>query len=99
MNRYQRRQEEKKMTRMEMILELESNGVSVNRKANTDRILKKYSAFKEDQKKKEKTRSVSVKSDVHKTSRQCRYTIEKRKLRAIAAIGMNVIPRYKAKKR
>lgn len=95
-SRYQRKQEEKKMTRMEMIKELEAHGISVSKKANTDRVLKKYSQFKDDQKQKEKK---TVSFNVCKMSRQKRITIARKKQTAIAEMGRNTVPRYRALKK
>ena len=106
MDRYQRKQEENKMTRMEMIRELENHGILVNRKVNTVRVTKKYLAFKEEQrKKKEENKSVGISMPfnpvmhTHKMSRQRRRTIQRRKLKAIAAIGRYAVPRYRAFKK
>jgi hypothetical protein len=97
-SRYQRKQEEKKMTRMEMIKELEDHGIMVNKKANTDRVTKKYFAFKEDQRKKKDKKSIGH-VVVRKISRQRKQTIQRRKERAIAEIGRHVVPRYRAERK
>jgi hypothetical protein len=98
MDRYQRKQEEKKMTRMEMIRELENCGIMINRKANTARVAKKYFAFQEEQRKKKDKKAIGY-VVVRKISRQRRHTIQRRKERAIAEIGRHVVPRYRAERK
>jgi hypothetical protein len=98
MDRYQRKQEENKMTRMEMIRELENHGILVNRKANTVRVTKKYLAFKDDQRKKKDKKSIGH-VGIHKISRQRKHTLQRRKECAIAEIGRHVVPRYRAVKK
>lgn len=95
MDRYQRKQEEKKLTRMEMINELESQGIVVSRKANTTRVTKKYLLFKEEQRKKKEKIANPFKPS-WKLSKYKRQQVEKKKKQAIASIGKNVVPRYRA---
>ena len=96
-SRYQRKQEEKKMTRMEMIRELENHGIMINRKANTARVTKKYFAFKDDQRKKKDKKAIGH-VGIRKISRQRKQTLRRRKERAIAEIGRHVVPRYRAER-
>jgi len=97
MDRYKRKQEEKKMTRMEMIRELGDHGIVVNKKANMDRVIKKYFAFKEEQRKKKDKKSIGH-VGIHKISRQRKQTLQRRKECAIAEIGRHVVPRYRAER-